>query len=136
MLRANSESLVIAVYTWNVVHSVLIYEASSSFYHLNLVDPASSHTLVLKIKPCMSKCFVFVTLDCRRLIITVIVLLRLLCMWIPTVKLWLIHEWTLFLYWAFISYQTKMLQHCGWFIVMLGERFKYVTHHSNFWSIS
>ena len=33
-----------------------------------LVDPASSHTLVLKIKPCMSKCFVILTLDCGRLI--------------------------------------------------------------------
>ena len=50
-----------------------------------LVDPASSHTLVLKIKPCMSKCFVIITLDCRRLIITVIVLLRLFYRWIPVV---------------------------------------------------
>ena len=50
-----------------------------------LVDPASSHTLVLKIKPCMYKCFVFITLDCGRLIITVIVLLRLLYRWIPVV---------------------------------------------------
>ena len=50
-----------------------------------LVDPASSHRLVLKIKPCMSKCYVFVTLDCGRLIITVIVLLRLLYRWIPVV---------------------------------------------------
>ena len=41
-----------------------------------LVDPASSHTLVLKIKPCMSKCFAYSTLDCERLIITVIVLLN------------------------------------------------------------
>ena len=56
-----------------------------------LVDPASSHTLVFKIKPCMSKCFVFVTLDCGRLIITVIVLLRLLYRWIPVVILELIH---------------------------------------------
>lgn len=62
---------------------------SSHFSYL--VDPASSHTLVLKIKPCMSKCFVFVTLDCGRLIITVIVLLRLLCRWIPVVILELIH---------------------------------------------
>ena len=51
-----------------------------------LVDPASSHTLVLKIKPCMSKCFVILTLDCGRLIITVIVLLRLLYRWIPVVN--------------------------------------------------
>ena len=50
-----------------------------------LVDPASSHTLVLKTKPCMFKCFVFIALDCRRLIITVIVLLRLLYRWIPVV---------------------------------------------------
>ena len=56
-----------------------------------LVDPASSHTLVLKIKPCMSKCFVILTLDCGRLIITVSVLLRLLYRWIPVVILELIH---------------------------------------------
>ena len=57
-----------------------------------LVDPASSHTLVLKIKPCMSKCFVsFMTLDCGQLIKTVIVLLRLLYRWIPMVILGLIH---------------------------------------------
>ena len=62
-----------------------------SFYFYYLVDPASSHTLVLKIKPCMSKCFVFITLDCGRLIITVIVLLRLLYRWIPVVILELIH---------------------------------------------
>ena len=43
------------------------------FDSVYLVDPASSHTLVLKIKPCMSKCFDCLTLDCRRLIITVIV---------------------------------------------------------------
>ena len=57
-----------------------------SFCHCYLVDPASSHTLVLKIKPCMYKCFVFITLDCGRLIITVIVLLRLLYRWIPVVN--------------------------------------------------
>ena len=62
---------------------------SSQFSYL--VDPASSHTLVLKIKPCMSKCFVYVTLDCGRLIITVIVLLNLLYRWIPVVILELIH---------------------------------------------
>ena len=62
-----------------------------SFCHCYLVDPASSHTLVLKIKPCMYKCFVFITLDCGRLIITVIVLLRLLYRWIPVVILELIH---------------------------------------------
>ena len=56
-----------------------------------LVDPASSHILVLKIKPCMSKCDVCKTLDCGRLIITVIVLLRLLYRWIPVVILELIH---------------------------------------------
>ena len=56
-----------------------------------LVDPASSHTLVLKIKPCMFKCFDCSTLDCRRLIITVIVLLRLPYRWIPVEILELIH---------------------------------------------
>ena len=56
-----------------------------------LVDPASSHTLVLKIKPCMFKCFDCPTLDCRRLITTVIVLLRLSYRWIPVEILELIH---------------------------------------------
>ena len=64
---------------------------SPSFDQINLVDPASSHTLVFKIKPCMSKCFVFVTLDCRRLIITVIVSLKLFFRWIPVVILGTIH---------------------------------------------
>ena len=62
-----------------------------SLLYCYLVDPASSHSLVLKIKPCMSKCFVFITLDCGRLIITVIVLLRLFYRWIPVVILELIH---------------------------------------------
>jgi hypothetical protein len=64
---------------------------SSFIFIYYLVDPASSYTFVLRIKPCMSKCFVFVTLDCGRLIITVIVLLRLLFRWIPVVILELIH---------------------------------------------
>ena len=64
---------------------------SLSYQNSYLVDPASSHTLVLKIKPCMSKCIVVITLDCRRLIITVIVLLRLFYMWIPVEILELIH---------------------------------------------
>ena len=74
----------------------IVHNASRRFmlyscHYCYLVDPASSHTLVLKIKPCMSKCFVFLTLDCGRLIITVIVLLRLLYRWIPVVILELIH---------------------------------------------
>ena len=64
---------------------------SLSYQNGYLVDPASSHTLVLKIKPCMSKCIVVITLDCRRLIITVIVLLRLFYRWIPVEILELIH---------------------------------------------
>ena len=58
-----------------------------SSHYSYMVDPASSHTLVLKIKPCMSKCFVILTLDCGRVIITVIVLLRLPFRWIPVVIL-------------------------------------------------
>ena len=69
-------------------HCKVVSASSISSY---LVDPASSHMLVLKIKPCMSKCFVFITLDCGRLIITVIVFLRLLYRWIPVVILELIH---------------------------------------------
>ena len=64
---------------------------SLSCHSSYLVDPASSHTLVLKIKPCMYKCFVIITLDCGRLIITVIVLLRLFYRWIPVEILELIH---------------------------------------------
>ena len=60
--------------------------------YVYLVDPASSHTLVLKIKPCMSKCFDDFTLDCRRLITTVIVLLILSYRWIPVEILELIHD--------------------------------------------
>ena len=85
-------------YSWlsSDYKSFMVYNASRRFMLLSshcsyLVDPASSHTLVLKIKPCMSKCFVILTLDCGRLIITVIVLLRLLYRWIPVVILELIH---------------------------------------------
>ena len=79
-----------------IIHSLqsIPLQEGSCYSHVScsyLVDPASSHILVLKIKPCMSKCFVFVTLDCGRLIITVIVLLRLLYRWIPVVILELIH---------------------------------------------
>ena len=64
---------------------------SKVFFIYYLVDPASGHTLFFKIKPCMSKCFVFFTLDCGRLIITVVVLLKFLFRWIPVVILELIH---------------------------------------------
>ena len=95
-----------------------------SFCHCYLVDPASSHTLVLKIKPCMYKCFVFITLDCGRLIITVIVLLRLLYRWIPVVipefmgdfllgnppiNKWII--WVNHLYFECDNHQKSMLSH-------------------------
>ena len=139
MIRANSEILVFAVYMLNVVDSILIDEAASFFYQLNLVDPASSHTLVLKIKPCMSKCFVFVILDCRRLIITVIVSLKLLFRWIPVVILELKHakiKCIFFCIWLrYYFFQIKMFRHCGWFIVMFLERdiqrdnsFKFLTY--------
>ena len=61
------------------------------WYNNFLVDPASSHTLVLEIKPCMSKCIITIILDYKRLIITVIVLLRLSYRWIPVEILELIH---------------------------------------------
>ena len=44
-----------------------------------LVDPASSHMLVSKIKPCMSKFKRFKQRDCGRLIISVIVYLMVDC---------------------------------------------------------
>ena len=64
---------------------------SLSWYNNFLVDPASSHTLVLKIKPCMSKCIITIILDYKRFIITVFVLLRLSYRWIPVEILELIH---------------------------------------------
>ena len=57
----------------------------------NLVDPASSHTLVSKIKPCMCKCK-YQSLDCEWLIISVIVYLVKCTTWITVVILGLIHE--------------------------------------------
>ena len=57
------------------MYMLLLYFITDRFLETYLVDPASSHTLFFKIKPCMSKCSVFYTLDCIRLIITVIVLL-------------------------------------------------------------
>ena len=45
------------------------------FYFNNLVDPASSHTLVSKIKPCMSK-YKIVHQNCEWLIKSVIIYMR------------------------------------------------------------
>ena len=55
----------------------------------NLVDPASSHTLVSKIKPCMSK--YKRKRNCEWLIISVIVHLIVPTTWITVVILELIH---------------------------------------------
>ena len=52
--------------------SVMFYYSS---WTSNLVDPASSHTLVSKIKPCMSKYKQFILWNCEWLIISVIVYL-------------------------------------------------------------
>ena len=45
------------------------------FFTRYLVDPASNHMLVLKIKPCMSKYKQFIQRNCERLIKSVIVYL-------------------------------------------------------------
>ena len=60
----------------------------------NLVDPASSHTLVSKIKPCMSKYKRLILWNCEWLIISVIVYLIVLSTWITVVILELIHATT------------------------------------------
>ena len=103
-----------------------------------LVDPASSHTLVLKIKPCMSKCFFIVTLDCRRLIITVIVLLSLFYRWIPVEILELIHVTKNIFFYIFNIYllsnqnaSALWMNHSNVWRTLL-----YVTNHSSFWPIS
>ena len=57
----------------------------------NLVDPASSHMLVSKIKPCMSKYKRIVRRNCEWLIKTVIVYLIIKFTWITVVILELIH---------------------------------------------
>ena len=82
-------------YTPFIVDNASKRSVSRSSHSSYLVDPASSHTLVLKIKPCMSKCFVILTLDCGRLIITVIVLLRLLYRWIPVVIAFFVRDFPL-----------------------------------------
>ena len=56
----------------------------------NLVDPASSHMLVSKTKPCMSK-YKSYTRNCEWLIKTVIVYLIIKFTWITVVILELIH---------------------------------------------
>ena len=97
-----------------------------SSYCSYLVDPASSHTLVLKIKPCMSKCFVNLSLDCGQLIITVIVLLNLLYRWIPVVILELIHVIKKYIFLYIIKvlffFQIKMFRHFGRFKLIFLER--------------
>ena len=86
-----------------------------------LVDPASSHTLVLKIKPCMSKCFDDFILDCRRLNTTVIVLFILSHRWIPVEILELIHAKHLYAkYRRLLTFSNQSdLLHYGWNILLL-----------------
>ena len=60
---------------------------------INLVDPASSHMLVSKIKPCMSQYQLLHGNTANRLIKTVIVYLMTLIIWIPLVILELIHAY-------------------------------------------
>ena len=60
-------------------------------YERYLVDPASSHMLVSKIKPCMSKYKQFIQWNCEWLIKSVIVYLIFLTTWITVVILELIH---------------------------------------------
>ena len=57
----------------------------------NLVDSASSHMLVSKIKPCMSQYKPFIRSNCEWLIKSVIVYLMVLATWIAVANLELIH---------------------------------------------
>ena len=54
------------------VHRLVVNESSETIKDSNLVDSASSHTLVSKIKPCMSKYKRFILWNCEWLIISVI----------------------------------------------------------------
>ena len=63
---------------WICLVKVLFLKKSRSLTSY-LVDPASSHMLVSKIKPCMSKFKRFKQRDCGRLIISVIVYLMVDC---------------------------------------------------------
>ena len=49
----------------SVTSSAAAYSSFLKNYDSNLVDPASSHTLVSKIKPCMSKYKQFCTVKLR-----------------------------------------------------------------------
>lgn len=70
--------------TWLIARSAKPFKDYSPFYEIfnlyvsNLVDPASSHTLVSKIKPCMSKYKQFIQRNCEWLIISVIIYLIVL----------------------------------------------------------
>ncbi len=59
--------------TYYLLASALV--AGGEYKNSNLVDPASSHTLVSKIKPCMSKYKGYIQWNCEWLIQTVIVYL-------------------------------------------------------------
>ena len=60
---------------WSYRKVGLVWGEPSSNHTSYLVDPASSHMLVSKTKPCMSKFKRFKQRDCGRLIISVIVYL-------------------------------------------------------------
>jgi hypothetical protein len=55
------------------------WRKESHLFGGNLVDPASSHMLVSKIKPCMSKYKQIILWNCEWLIISVLIYLIVLC---------------------------------------------------------
>ena len=49
------KKLYVCLFTYQGERFIFLINMNFSSYDSNLVDPASSHMLVLKIKPCMSK---------------------------------------------------------------------------------
>ena len=80
-----------------------------SYHSTYLVDPASSHMLVSKTKPCMSKYKQIILRDCGRLIKTVTIYSMILTTRITVVILQLIRAQTPGSAWWYLLDQTPIV---------------------------
>ena len=100
-----------------------------------LVDPASSHMLVSRIKPCMSKFKRFILWDCGRLIISVIVYLMVTTTRITVVILELILALKTLLCLHLLDFPPICFA-VRWIIVTKRIKTSVLTLHSSFCPIS
>ena len=101
----------------------------------NLVDPVSSHMLVSRIKPCMSKFKRFILWDCGRLIISVIVYLMVTTTRITVVILELILALKALLCLHLLDF-PPICSAVRWIIVTERIKTSVLTLHSSFCPIS